>query len=106
MKENLIVGHWYKVTDGLLSRVIKNNIWYIKYLKDDKGFIESSEHIHNLDYHNHIGNFGKIEDYTFTPINLSEIFDYLPDNHPDKVKIKKTIDKSHNKILIKLLKNV
>jgi hypothetical protein len=78
------VGKWYKVTDNHL-KVIGNNIWIIKFLeKNENGIIRSSEHFNN----NQIiqgGNFGTLKDYNFTEVSLSEIQQYLPEGHIDKV---------------------
>lgn len=98
-KEKLIVGKWYRITNGK-SLSIGNDIWYGKYLTSEGNLITTSNHIHHTltDYR---GNFGEPGQYTFTPIDISEIDHLLPDNHPDKIK---SIDDLEP--LLKLLKEI
>lgn len=98
-KENLIVGQWYRITNGK-STSIGNDIWYGKYLKLEKGVIHTSNHIHSK-FTDCEGNFGQPGQYTFTPIPISEIEHLLPEEHPDKIK---RIDDLEP--LIKLLKQI
>ena len=78
-KPQFEVGRWYKY-----------NNWYIKYKRHDiEGIWESSEEIDNKGiYGQRIGVFGS-KDFDNEKVlltDLSEIQQYLPDGHPDKIK--------------------
>lgn len=82
------VGKWYRVTDGK-NKAIGKSLWYAKSLSVLNGVIKAGEYWH--DYLSTDGCFGSIGDYTFTEVPLSEIQQYLPDGHPDKIKIEEKI---------------
>ena len=78
-------GQWYKVTSGK-SKLEKP--WYIKFKEiTDNGIIHSTHYINNygtfVAYED--GNFGSEGQYTLSEINLSEIQQYLPKDHPDLI---------------------
>lgn len=101
-KEDFIVGQWYRITNGR-STSIGNDIWYGKFLRIRDSIIVTSNHIHhNLQPFEVEGNFGKLGQYTFTPIDISEINHLLSDGHPDKIIPN---NNNHIKSLIKLIKN-
>ncbi len=85
VKKEFIVGKWYKVTSG---KSALEKPWYIKY----QGYInkchKSTDYINgDLEFcKSNDGAFGDNDVYTFTLIDLSEIQQYLPKNHIDKIK--------------------
>src|SRR6188508_2773453 len=74
VKPEFIVGKWYKVTSG---SGILNKPWYIK---DNLTFCKTTE-----------GSFGDEGYYAFTLIDISEIQQYLPENHIDRLPIKQSL---------------
>lgn len=78
------VGKWYKVTDGKCKSIGKD-IWYAKSPRIVGGLIECEEYCHKQ-ICGRGGNFGKIGYYTFTEVSIEEIQQYLPADHPDKIK--------------------
>lgn len=85
IRKEFIKDKWYKVTSGK-SRLA--NPWYIKY----QGYInkchKSTDYIDGklVFCKSNDGAFGDNGVYTFTLIDLSEIQQYLPENHIDKIK--------------------
>ena len=78
-------GQWYKLTSGTLKL---DKPWYIKFKEiTDNGNIISTHYIRdNKSFSNsEYGNLGIKGDYTFSEINLSEIQQYLPKDHPDLI---------------------
>ena len=105
MNDNyLIVGKWYRLTDGK-STGIGNNIWYGKFSGIVNTIVTCSEYISNGTLKKHKGRFGQIKSYNFTEIKLSEIESMLPDNHPDKL-INQIDNLSYVEPLIRLLKEI
>lgn len=103
----LIVGQWYRITDGESSGV-GNELWYGKFLEIDENniIITSNHYSGNTGFHDRKGNFGKPGSYTFTKVELEEITPYLPKNHPDRIKPIVINDLSHIEPLKKLLENL
>ena len=77
------VGKWYRVTDGTCKSIGKD-IWYVKSPKLINGIIICEEYIFHKIYKE--GNFGRLGEYTFTEVSNKEIQQYLPEEHPDKIK--------------------
>ena len=76
---------WYKLTSGTLKL---DKPWYIKFREINKeGLIRSTHYIN--EYGTFVvskdGNFGSEGQYTLSEINLSEIQQYLPKDHPDLI---------------------
>jgi len=103
-QEDLIVGAWYRQTD-------KNNVFgKLETLKGlTNNYFPSKEYIVGTNYDN-TGNFFAWNIDNLIQVNLEEIQEYLPDNHPDKMLTFKQFDNLEPllKILneIKLDKNV
>lgn len=78
----LIKDTWYKNGDG----------WYFKLDKDmELKSIHIQENIELIDFNKHYNKNKKPFFNLYYPIievNIDEIISYLPDNHPDKIKIK------------------
>ena len=75
IKPNFIVGRWYKYKDC-----------YIKYKETACGLFKSSEEITDYKkYYKSTGSYGKADHEKVLLEELSEIQQYLPDGHPDKV---------------------
>lgn len=105
MNDNyLIVGKWYRITNGLSSG-IGDNIWYGKFLEIRNTIVTCSEFISNNTLKQHEGNFGSIKSYNFTEIKLSEIESILPNEHPDKL-INQIDNLNYVEPLINLLKQI
>lgn len=80
----LIAGKWYKITSGKVD--IGGGNWWMKFKEIDETYrVTSDEHICGTTHYFESGNFSPIGDYTFTPIDVSEIQILLPDGHPEKV---------------------
>lgn len=77
-----IPGQWYKLSSGT-SFVDRD--WWIKFKEIDhnRGLL-SEEYITNETLFKG-GFFNSIESYTYTPIDVSEIQEFLPADHPDKI---------------------
>lgn len=74
-KDKFIIGRWYKY---------KN--WYIKYKETVDGIFVSSEEINNYkNYKKCDSLFGKPDHEKVLLEDLSEIQEYLPEGHPDKI---------------------
>ena len=82
-KSKFEVGKWYKYAAHT------TNVWYIKYQKtDSNGIFIASEYIDNKRiYKNNLNNFtcGKADSKKVLLTDLSEIQQYLPEGHPDKI---------------------
>ena len=82
-KSKFEVGKWYKYAAHT------TNVWYIKYQKTDSdGIFIASEYIDNRRiYRNNLNNFtcGKADSKKVLLTDLSEIQQYLPEGHPDKI---------------------
>jgi hypothetical protein len=75
IKQNFIVGRWYKYKD-----------WYIKYKETVGGIFKCSEQINDdRKYNKYDGFFGEADHNKVLLEDLSEIQQYLPDGHPDKI---------------------
>jgi hypothetical protein len=81
-----IPGQWYKLSSGT-SFVDRD--WWIKFKEiDHNRGVLSEEYITNETLFKG-GFFGSIESYTYTPIDVNEIQEFLPERHPDKLSQKK-----------------
>lgn len=78
---DLVVGKWYKIDSGGLY-------WYYKFLHiDSDNCIISSEHICKDKHHfKGYGCFNIVDYYKRIPFDISEIQEFLPNDHPDKIK--------------------
>ena len=87
-KSKFEVGKWYKYV------AYTTNVWYIKYQKtDSNGIFIASEYIDNRRiYKNNLNNFtcGKADSKKVLLTDLSEIQQYLPEGHPDKIVTEKS----------------
>lgn len=73
---NFVVGKWYKY-----------NNWYIKYSHENKGTFISSEEISPSKVHEYCKSpFGECDSKKIELTDLTEIQQYLPEGHPDKIK--------------------
>jgi hypothetical protein len=84
MEKELKQNKWYKLTSGKLILI---KPWYVKFNIIQGQIIKCTDYI-NDDFKfksTYDSNFGSIGEYIFTSIDLSEIQEYLPDGHPDKV---------------------
>lgn len=76
-KEELIKGKWYKFLSS-------DKIWYMKFnVITNTNIVSSLECISLLTGFGGEANFGELGSYNFIPINISEIANLLPKNHPD-----------------------
>jgi hypothetical protein len=78
----LEAGRWYKL--------LEPKGWYMKYSHIDysihkEGVIEASEYINRDEFNPYGGKFGLEGYYTYIPIDISEIEQYLPEDHPDLI---------------------
>lgn len=82
----LIPEKWYKLSNG--TDIISGN-WIVKYDRID-GNVICPEYIHDGKYikGNSATHFGRPRYYTFTLIDNSEIQQYLPENHIDRIQAK------------------
>ena len=82
----LIPGQWYKLSSGTSNL---NGDWWIKFkeIGPDKDVL-AKEYISGKKLYSE-GCFGSIKSYTYTPIDLNEIQEFLPEGHPDKLSQKK-----------------
>lgn len=98
-KKDLIVGTWYRQID-------KNNVFgKLQSLKDlTNDYFPCKEYISNTRYYNTGNYFSSWSFNNLVKVELSEIFDYLPDGHLDKIKPIKVIDDLGP--LTKLLENI
>lgn len=87
-KSKFEVGKWYKYVAHT------TNVWYIKYQKtDSNGIFIASEYIDNRRiYKNNLNNFtcGEANSEKVLLTDLSEIQQYLPEGHPDKIIVEKS----------------
>jgi hypothetical protein len=82
-KKEFVKGLWYKRDTGT----------YVKFDHLSGAIFVASEHIDRSGkYYNVEGNYGEITEKTntYTLIDISEIQQYLPENHPDKIKVNQT----------------
>lgn len=79
-KEDFIVGAWYKPIN-------QNDVFgKLKSLKDlTNDYFPCKEYISSTKYDKTGNYFGSFSFNTLVKVELSEIFDYLPDGHPDKI---------------------
>lgn len=70
---------WYRV-EGTFS-----GKYYVKGKIDDSFLDSFNEHIYNESYCEYRINLGSIGTFNYEEVNLAEVMDYLPYNHPDKL---------------------
>ena len=76
-----IENKWYKLSSGKYEL---SEEWYVKFRGITRNAITASNYIHNKIFESvKLSHFGQIGDYTLTEINILEIIDYLPEDHPD-----------------------
>ncbi len=102
---DFIVGNWYK---GLNNSALN---WYICFngFKDNR--INASEYIdHNKNYTKvqEWSNFGTIQDYEWKLVDIEELTNYLPHDHPYRFNISSSNESDLNYIecLNKLLNEI
>lgn len=84
-KTDFIVGKWYKINSGNQPLHLEEKGWYCKFKNYQSNSIKCLEYIHNKELISN-GNFNNNGSHKFTLLtDLSEIQQYLPDNHPDKI---------------------
>jgi hypothetical protein len=77
--KEFIIGRWYSIKDYSRSyRKCSHN------LPDSAGYMFYSERINDTKYDNESGECGN-RNNRLKLVDLSEILDYLPNNHPDKL---------------------
>ena len=79
---NLIPDQWYQIKNGELKN-INDRIWYIKFQECDNGKVKSSCYYGDGTF-SWGGSFGNIDDYSYIPIDISIVQQYLPEDHSDK----------------------
>jgi len=70
---------WYRVGGTISGK------YYVKGKIDDSFLDSFDEYIYNESYHECRINLGSIGTYNYKEVNLAEVMDYLPYNHPDKL---------------------
>lgn len=80
-------NHLDKIIEPEVGRWYKYNDWYIKFYRNNNNVFQSSEEIRpNRTYYKAVSNFGKPDSSKVLLEDLTEIQEYLPDGHVDKIK--------------------
>lgn len=81
-QNKLIPGKWYKV-EGACEYIAKFVEIKDEYFLTPGYYIQDGKYILSLKYNNRLINIGN---KVFTEVSIEEIQQYLPDDHPDKIK--------------------